>query len=351
MAEGMMIIVLGVFIMVVIFIWKGWLIVPQQNSVIIERLGKYQSTKRPGVNWIIPFVDKPRKIVWRQGQRIQGRYFAADKFKKYIDHREIPYDIPPQSVITRDNVTVNIDGLVYFQIVDPRRAVYEVTNLFQAVEKLAQTSLRALVGDMDLDETLSGRDKINVEMQRVLDQATDKWGLKVHRVEIQGIDPPQDVRESMEKQMKAERERRATVTEAEGAKRADVLYSEGEMLKLKNIAEGEKQATIARAEAEKRFLELRGEGEAAFISQVKNAVGEENLVPYLLGIKYLEKIPEMFGGENKVVVPYEAVSLMGSIRSIEHALGDLLPKEPKGNGHDRSRENENGSSHRKRADY
>ena len=153
-----------------------------------------------------------------------------------------------------------------------------------------------------------------------MDEATDKWGVKVHRVEIQDIRPPQDVQAAMEKQMKAERERRAVVTMAEGRKASDILTSEGEMQKKINLAEGEKQATIRRAEAEKRFLELRADGEKAFIERVKEGVGGETLVEYLLGIKYIEKIPQMFGGSNKIVVPYEAVGLMGSVKAIEDVL-------------------------------
>ena len=308
-------------ILVIIFIAKGLRVVPQQSVMIIERLGKFQKILTSGLNWVIPFIDAPRRIRWRTARRTEDGVYYIEDDRKFIDLRENPYDIPPQSVITKDNVGVVIDGLIYFQIADSSKAVYEVTDLFEAIEKLAQTSLRSLVGDMDLDDTLSGRDTINTALTQIMDEATDKWGVKVHRVEIQDISPPKDVQESMEKQMKAERERRATVTEAEGKKAADILTSEGEMQKKINIAEGEKQATIMRAEAEKRFLELRGEGEQAFIEKVKEGVGQGNLVEYLLGIKYIEKIPDMFRGGEKVVVPYEAMGLMGAIKSIEAILG------------------------------
>jgi regulator of protease activity HflC (stomatin/prohibitin superfamily) len=328
------VVLLVLAILVVIFIAKGLKVVPQQSVMIIERLGKYKWTLTSGLNWIIPFIDGPRKILWKQVQRWEREYTYVESQRAFIDLRENPYDIQPQHVITRDNVGVVIDGLIYFQITDASKAVYEVTDLFQAIEKLAQTSLRSLVGDMDLDHTLSGRDEINAQLTKIMDNATDKWGVKVHRVEIQDIRPPDDVQASMEKQMKAERERRATVTEAEGKKAADILTSEGEMQKKINIAEGEKQATILRAEAEKQFLVLRGEGEQTFIDRVKEGVGEKNLVEYLLGIKYIEKIPEMFEGGDKVIVPYEAMGLMGAIKSIESVLGkgDVTGKVTGGSG-------------------
>lgn len=290
----------------IVFIAKGMCTVPQQQVQIIERLGKYNKTLNSGLNWIIPFIDSVRSITWKGGRP-----------EKYIDLRETPYDIPQQQVITRDNVQVGIDGLIYFQLVDAKKAVYEINNLFMAIEKLAQTSLRSLVGSMDLDETLSGRDKINVSLTRIMDEATEKWGVKVHRVEVQQIDPPAGIRETMEKQMTAERDRRAMVTQAEGRKTADITTSEGEMQKRINLAEGEKQAAIRKAEGEKIALELKGEGEKAFIQRVREGVGDENLVQYLLGIKYIDRIPEMFGGSNKTVVPYEAMSLMGSLKAVQ----------------------------------
>jgi len=311
-----------------VFVFKGLKIVPQQSVIIIERLGKYNKTLTSGLSWIIPFVDSPRRIKWRRVVRTAQGVYYQEESRKFIDLRENPYDIPPQSVITKDNVSVVMDGLIYFQITDGVRSLYEITDLFQGIEKLSQTSLRSLVGDMDLDETLSGRDKINAELTRIMDEATDKWGVKVHRVEIQDIQPPQDVQASMEKQMKAERERRATVTEAEGKKRADILTSEGEMQKKINLAEGDKQARIRRAEAEKMSLELRGVGEKSFIENVKLGVGDNSLVEYLLGVKYIDMIPEMFGGDNKIVVPYDAVGLMGSLK----AVASVLEEKYKGNG-------------------
>jgi len=290
----------------VVFVAKGMRQVPQQQVMVIERLGKYHKTLGSGLNWIIPFFDSPRAITWKDGRET-----------KFIDLREIPYDIPQQMVITKDNVQVGIDGLIYFQITDAKRALYEITNLYLAIEKLAQTSLRSLVGSMDLDETLSGRDKINSALTKIMDEATDKWGVKVHRVEIQRIDPPQEIRTTMEKQMTAERNRRAMITEAEGKKTADITTSEGEMQKNINLAEGRKQAAIREAEGQKMALELKGAGEKAFIERVKEGVGNANLVQYLLGLKYIERIPEMFNGNNKVVVPYEAMSLMGALKTFQ----------------------------------
>jgi len=290
----------------VVFVAKGMRQVPQQQVVVIERLGKFHKTLGSGLNWIIPFFDSPRAITWKDGRET-----------KFIDLREIPYDIPQQMVITKDNVQVGIDGLIYFQITDAKRALYEITNLYLAIEKLAQTSLRSLVGSMDLDETLSGRDKINSALTKIMDDATDKWGVKVHRVEIQRIDPPQEIRTTMEKQMTAERNRRAMITEAEGKKTADITTSEGEMQKNINLAEGRKQAAIREAEGQKMALELKGAGEKAFIERVKEGVGNANLVQYLLGLKYIERIPEMFNGNNKVVVPYEAMSLMGALKTFQ----------------------------------
>ncbi len=318
---GVVVVLLVFAILVGVYIFKGWIIVPQQSVVIIERLGRYDRSLTAGFRSIIPFIERSRKMTWRRSERYKNQIMMVDKEVKFIDLRENPYDIPPQHVITKDNVSVKMDGLIYFQITDAKKAIYEVTNLFQAIEKLSQTSLRSLVGDMDLDETLSGRDKINTELTHIMDEATDKWGVKVHRVEVQDIEPPGDVKTAMEKQMKAERERRATVTEAEGQKRSDILTSEGEKQKKINLAEGEKEATIRRAEAHKRMLELRGDGEKTFIEKVREGVGSEYLVEYLLGIKYIEMIPEMFGGDNKTIVPYDAVGLMGAIKSIGDILG------------------------------
>ena len=209
---------------VIVYVVKGLIIVQQAESVIVERLGKFERELSPGLNFIFPIWESPRRIAWKVTTRgANGESYSYIKEKLKIDLREAVYDFPRQNVITKDNVTISINALLYFQIVNAKSAVYEIQNLPEAIEKLTQTTLRNLVGAIDLDETLVSRDKINHELRAILDEATNKWGVKVNRVELQDIIPPADIQQAMEKQMKAERERRAAILEAEGLKKSAIL--------------------------------------------------------------------------------------------------------------------------------
>ncbi len=242
-----------------------------------------------------------------------------------IDLREQVYDFPSQQVITRDNVTTEINALLYFQIVDPKKAVYEIDNLPNAIEKLTQTSLRNVIGELELDETLTSRDTINSKLQGILDDATNKWGVKVNRVELQDITPPQSVRIAMEKQMQAERNRRAEILNAEGEKQSLILRSEGEKMSRINQAEALKQSQILKAEGESRAKIQLAEAEAEAIRRVAEAVQATQTDPatYLLAQKYIETLKEMTTGkDNKTVyIPYEASSVLSSIGSIKNLFG------------------------------
>lgn len=255
---------LSIFLIVLalVFVAKGVIIVQQAEVVIVERLGKFDRVLQSGFNFIIPVLEAPRAIDWKVTQKgFDGSTYSIIQKRTKIDLREAVYDFPRQNVITKDNVSISINALLYFQIVDPKSAVYEIQNLPDAIEKLTQTNLRNLVGQLDLDESLVSRDKINHELRAILDEATNKWGVKVNRVELQDIIPPADIQSAMEKQMKAERDRRAAILEAEGLKKSAVLKAEGEKEAAINRAEGEKQANILRAEgvAQARILEADGE--------------------------------------------------------------------------------------------
>ena len=222
-------VLVSVVIFFVITILSGIRIVQQSTVKIVERLGKYHKTLESGINVIIPFLDKIRQISTRRVRvDFQGRSYVSKEMISYIDLRERVYDFPRQNVITRDNVTLEINAILYFQITDPFKAIYEVEDLVMAIEKLTQTTLRNVIGELELDQTLTSRDTINTKLRNILDEATDKWGVKVTRVELQDINPPKDIRDAMEKQMRAERERRETILIAEGEKRAKILQAEGE---------------------------------------------------------------------------------------------------------------------------
>ncbi|MCQ2738804.1 MAG: SPFH/Band 7/PHB domain protein [bacterium] len=304
-----------------IIVAKGVVIVQQAEVIIIERLGKFHKILSSGVNFIIPVIDAPRAIDWKSQQRgFDGATYSVIQKRTKIDLRECVYDFPRQNVITKDNVSISINALLYFQIVDPKSAVYEIQNLPEAIEKLTQTNLRNLVGQLDLDESLVSRDKINQELRAILDDATNKWGVKVNRVELQDIIPPSDIQTAMEKQMKAERDRRAAILEAEGLKKSAVLKAEGEKEAAINRAEGEKAAKILRAEgvAQARILEADGEKEA--IQRIINALENKGKPDqYLIAMKYLETMKEMTSGkDNKVVyMPYEATGILSSVDSIK----------------------------------
>lgn len=303
---------------VLILLKRGILIIPQSETKVIERLGKYHSTLAPGINIIIPFIDRPKTMVVMR----RGAYRYVDS----IDLREQVYDFDKQNVITKDNVQTEINALLYFQIVDPFKAVYEISNLPNAIEKLTQTTLRNIIGELELDETLTSRDTINTRLRAVLDDATNKWGIKVNRVELQDITPPQTVLQAMEKQMQAERNKRAEILTSEGEKASAILKSEGEKTAIINRAEADKQREILRAEGLAQAKIKQAEAEAVAIERITEAVGKtSNPASYLLAQKYIEMMRAVADGkDNKVVyLPYEASNLMGSIGGIK----DLF-KEP-----------------------
>ena len=314
---------LSIFLIVLalVFVAKGVIIVQQAEVVIVERLGKFDRVLQSGFNFIIPVLEAPRAIDWKVTQKgFDGSTYSIIQKRTKIDLREAVYDFPRQNVITKDNVSISINALLYFQIVDPKSAVYEIQNLPDAIEKLTQTNLRNLVGQLDLDESLVSRDKINHELRAILDEATNKWGVKVNRGELQDIIPPADIQSAMEKQMKAERDRRAAILEAEGLKKSAVLKAEGEKEAAINRAEGEKQANILRAEgvAQARILEADGEKEA--IQRIINALADKGQPDkYLIAMKYLETMKTITSGkDNKIVyMPYEATGILSSVDGIK----------------------------------
>lgn len=314
-------------ILAIVVIMAGVKVVPQSETRVVERLGRFHSVLGPGLNFIVPFVDRPKTIYTRRIETSIGNHTVVrTTATPVIDLREQVYDFPSQQVITRDNVTTEINALIYFQITDPKKAVYEIDNLPNAIEKLTQTSLRNVIGELELDETLSSRDTINSRLQSILDDATNKWGVKVNRVELQDITPPESVRVAMEKQMQAERNRRAEILNAEGEKQSVILRSEGERTSKINQAEAVKQAEILRAEGEARAIILNAEAEAEAIRRVAEAVATTQTDPatYMLAMKYIETLKEMTAGkDNKTVfMPYEASSVMSSLGSLKSLFND-----------------------------
>ncbi len=316
-------VIIALIICALILIRKSLIIIPQSETKVVERLGKYYATLRPGINIIIPFIDRAKEVVAIK----RGRYMLTNS----IDLREQVYDFAKQNVITKDNVQTQINALLYFQIVDPFKAVYEINNLPNAIEKLTQTTLRNIIGELELDQTLTSRDTINTKLRAVLDDATNKWGIKVNRVELQDITPPETVLQAMEKQMQAERNKRATILTSEGQKQAVILQSEAEKTSAINVAEASKQAAILNAEAEKQSAILRAEGEAearvrkaeaeaVAIEKIAQAVGtSSNPANYLLAQKYIQMLEELASGDKTktVYLPFEATNLMGSIGGIK----------------------------------
>ncbi len=307
--------------LVLITVLAGVRIVPQSETRVIERLGKFNCVLSPGINLIIPYLDRPKSIYTRTVEVYNGRPFARMSTSERIDLREQVYDFPSQQVITKDNVTTEINALLYFQIVDAKKAVYEIDNLPNAIEKLTQTSLRNVIGELELDETLTSRDTINSRLQAILDEATNKWGVKVNRVELQDITPPESVREAMEKQMQAERNRRAQILQAEGEKKAQILLSEGEKQSQINAAEAAKQSEILRAEGAAQAKVLQANAEAEAVNRVAEAIKATKTDPaaYMLAIKYIETLNEMVKGKDArtIYIPYEATGMLGSLGTIK----------------------------------
>ncbi|MBN8046422.1 SPFH domain-containing protein [Paraclostridium bifermentans] len=299
-------------VLVIVLAFSTIKIVKQSEVIIVERLGKYWKTGESGLNIVIPILDR---VV------------------KRIDLRTQVIDSPPQPVITKDNVTMSIDTVVYYQITDSFKATYEIANLVQAIRYLTTTTLRDVIGTMELDRTLSSRDDVNNKLRIILDEATDKWGVRVERVEIKNIDLPADIKEAMEKQMRAEREKRAVILQAEGTKQAAITEAQG--LKESQIlkAEGEKQTAILHAEAKRESQVRIAEGEAEAINKIAEAEANRVRMVYealknanvdeaMLSVKYVEALSEMAKGENKVFIPYESQGLLGSIGAIKELIAD-----------------------------
>ena len=297
----MLIELLLILIVVIILGIKSVKILRPYEKGVVERLGKYSRTVDSGVVVLIPFIEKIVKV----------------------DLREQVVDVPPQEVITKDNTVVVVDCVIFYEVVDAFNATYNVVNFYQAITKLAQTNLRNIIGDLELDETLTSREMINAELREVLDVATDKWGSKVVRVEIQKIEPPQDIVEAMSKQMKAERMKRASILEAEGYKQSEIKKSEGDKQATILEAEGAAESIKKRAEADKEAAILRAEGEAIAIEKVYAAIHEGNPDDGLIAIKYLESLEKIADGNaSKIFLPLESSGVLGSVAGISELFKD-----------------------------
>lgn len=318
---GTLSIVALIALVAILFVMSGLKVIRQSETKIIERLGRYHSTLSSGINIIWPILDRPRKVYVRQTVRGLRGDVTIVKMSDVIDLREQVYDFPEQSVITKDNVTTRINALLYFQITDPFKSVYEIDNLPNAIEKLTQTTLRNIIGELELDETLTSRDTINQKLRSVLDDATNKWGVKINRVELQDITPPETVRDAMEQQMQAERERRAKILKAEGEKASMILQSEGQKESQVNRARADKESQILIAQGEAEAKILQAEAEAKAIERVADALRQTNSDPaaYQLAVKYIETLKEMATGNatKTVYLPYEATNVLGSLGTIK----------------------------------
>ena len=270
----------------VAIIAKSFMIIVRPHEVaLVERLGKFDRLLKSGIHVVIPLIERVIKV----------------------DLREKVVDVPEQEVICKDNVVVTVDGVIYYQVIDPKKAVYNVDDFLWAIVQLAQTTLRSIIGEMELDETLSNREKINVRLREEIDHTTDKWGIKVTRVEIKRIDPPKDIQDAMAMQMKAEREKRAMILEAEGKKTSQIL-----------VAEGEKQSQILKAEGEAAATKLKAEAQAKAIEFVVNALKDAD--KRFLTLRYLEYLPEVAKSSNTVLLPYEASEFIASFKGIAETL-------------------------------
>jgi len=290
-------------------------IVPQATVMLVERLGRFNRVAASGLNILTPFLDKPRGVYWTNTRPGMTS----------IDLREQYLDLPPQPVITRDNVTIHVDSVVYWQVTDPVKAVYEMNDLVGGIVQLTITGMRAVMGDMDLDHTLSQRDQINGKLRLILDEATDKWGVKVTRVDVKNINPPDDVRITMEKQMTAERTRRALVLQAEGERQAAITRAEGEKQAAVTRSEGEKQSNILQAEGLAQARLRQAEAEAQAIAQVAQAMQEHgNPAQYLITIRYIESLRDMTKSNNAKVVfmPVETATMLSSVGTIKEMFSE-----------------------------
>ncbi len=326
-------ILITLLIAILVFAVLGLKIVRHSETIVIERLGRYHRTLNSGINIIWPVIDRPRSIHWRYTESgPNGRVIFITRNSNRIDLRETVYDFPRQNVITRDNVQILINALVYFQITDPMKSVYEISNLPDAIEKLTQTTLRNVIGELDFDQCLVSRDTVNKKLGLILDDATHKWGVKVNRVELQDITPPADVQQAMEKQMRAERDRRAQILAAEGSKGAAVLEAEGIRQAAITTAEGAKQSAILRAEGDAQAMERIAESQAQALRYIREGLSgtDTDAAAYLIAARYLETLKEMTSGkDNKVVyIPYEASAVLGALGGMKN----LFDKNPPATG-------------------
>jgi regulator of protease activity HflC (stomatin/prohibitin superfamily) len=290
---------------VVLTLWKSVRIVPQARAGIVERLGRYQRTLTPGLTVVVPYVDRVLPL---------------------LDLREQVVSFPPQPVITQDNLVVSIDTVIYYQVTEPRAATYEIANYIQGIEQLTVTTLRNVIGGMDLEKTLTSREEINSALRSVLDEATGKWGIRVNRVELKAIDPPPSIKDAMEKQMRADRDKRATVLNAEGVRQSQILTAEGEKQAAILRAEGNKQSAILTAEAERQAAILRADGESQAIQTVFHAIHRGNPDQKLLSYQYLQMLPKIAeGSANKVwVVPSELGRALEGLGNLAGGLGEQV---------------------------
>ncbi|NOJ97331.1 SPFH/Band 7/PHB domain protein [Corallococcus coralloides] len=309
---GLTIVLLVAAAAVVFGIVTGVRIVPQAKVMVVERLGKFHRVASSGLNILIPFMDSPRAMEMRAGNR-----FTRNTL---VDLREQVMGFETVQVITHDNVNMEVGSVIYYQIVDPGRALYQVENLALAIEQLTMTNLRNVMGGLTLDQTLTSRETVNTKLRMVLDEATEKWGVKVTRVELREIEPPQAIKSAMAKQMTAERERRAEVTKAEGDKAAAILQAEGEKISRILRAEAERDAEIARAEGHKRAVMLEAEGKAEATRLTFEAIHTGRATPEVLALRYLETLQELGKGDNKMFVPYEATAALGSIATLKEVF-------------------------------
>lgn len=301
---------------------KSFKIVGQAEVMVVERLGRFHRVARSGLNILLPFIDTPRTIDVRYFESdVTGVKRVTSGHTARIDLREQVLNFPSQPVITKDNVTIDIDAVIYYRVADPQKATYSVQNLPYALETLTRTTLRNIVGEMELDATLGSRDVINKRMREVIEEASIGWGVDVTRVELQAIEPPRDIQQSMELQMRAERERRAAVTNAEAGKRAAILEAEGVRESQVRRAEGEKDAAVLRAQGLAEARLAMAEAEAAAIQKIGAALPEGQAAMYLLGMKYLEALPILAQGKNSTIfLPAEAAGVMGAIGGLRELV-------------------------------
>jgi regulator of protease activity HflC (stomatin/prohibitin superfamily) len=298
-------------------------IVPQGSAIVVERLGKFHRVLKSGVNYVLPIFETKRKMYIAAYQvGIDGVSRVVSKLSDQIDLREQVFDFPKQSVITSDNVSMEIDAVLYYKIVSPEKAVYGISNVVDGIQKLVQTSLRNVVGQMTLDETLSSRENINDTLRVILDEATDAWGVKVTRIELQEITPSKEIRQRMELQMTAEREKRANILTAEGEKQAAVLKAEGESIAKIKRAEADKQSRILDAEGLASARLTIAESESDALDAVSKVVGVAPAKDYLLLLKYLESLQVIADGKaTKIFMPFEASNFLSSMGGIKDLFG------------------------------